>query len=1606
MPTMFSTACRRGSFRRVLSLCLPLLLLPLAAARSQVNVLTYQNDNARTGQNLAETALTPANVTAASFGKLYSLPVDGYVYAQPLYVSHVNIGGTFHNLLLIATEHDSVYAFDADNMAGTNAAPAAPLWQTSFLNAAAGVTTVNNNDTGTGDIKPEIGITGTPVIGLGAPDISGGTTGSLYVVAKTKENGAYFQRLHALDLATGLDRIAPTVIAATVPGTGDGKGEVAFNALVENQRSGLVLSGNVLYLAFASHGDNGAYHGWVLAYNPTTLAQLGAYNTTPNGSEGGIWMSGAAPAADNSGNLFYITGNGSFNANTKGTEYGMSFQKLSSTLFVQDYFSDKAEMVNNGSDQDQGSGGVMLLPDSAGNPLHPHLLVGCGKSGNMFLLDRDNLGGFNLSTDNVVQQISIKGAWSNPAFWNGSIYYQASGQYTQDSLKQFSVTSGALSSTAVSESSDVSTFPGSTPTISASGTTNGIVWTINSSAYNNGSPILYAHDATNVSIELYDSTQNTLRDRPAGNAVKFSVPTVANGRVYFGAQYNVNVYGLLKAQPTPIISSSGSGKVGDTVTLTEALSGTALYYTTDGTTPTQASILYTAPFVVTAPETITVVSFASGYAPSSAASRYFGAAPIAPIVTATPGDTKVMLSWPVSAGATGYNVKRSTVNGGPYATLPSGANITASSYTDAGLTNGTTYYYVVSAVNPYGESANSAQTAATPTAPSSVPPAPTKLAAVAGSSQVTLTWNAAASAAGYKIYRGTSAGAEATAPLASGITGTTYTDAAIVSGTTYYYKVTAANSVGEGPASNEASATPTAPTTVTLINYPTFTGATGLQLNGTATLSGSRLRLTDGGSYEAASAFYATKVSAQNFTDSFQVQMTNPQADGFTVCLQAGAPTALGANGGSLGYQNIPSSVAVKFDLFSNIGEGVNSTGLYMNGAIPTTPAIDLTPSGLNLHSGNILSIVLSYDGTTLTVKETDTVTGATATQTYLLNLAATVGSSQVYAGFTGGTGGLSVTTDILNWTYTVTNAVPTVLTTIAVTPATAAVTAGSTQAFSATGYDQYGTALSPQPVFAWSVDSGGAGSINGSSGLFTAGSVSGTATVRATSGAISGLATVTITGPPSSPTGLTATAYSPNEIDLAWTNTSSSQTGLKLIRTVGGVSTTFTLAGTATTYADTGLSPQTAYTYTLAAVGPGGTSAPAGPVSATTPNAPPTQASNLTATVLSPTQIHLTWTDNSNNETGFNIYRKTGTAGFFSLITTAPASPGVGGTVSYNDTGLIPGTYYEYHLKAVNAIGEAGDFAGTNTTTWASAPTALTAVPGSGQVTLSWTPPTGAVTSYTVTYGLASGAETTAVAGITGTSTTLTGLTLGKTYYFLVSAVNAGGTGPASNEASATLTATTAVTLINYPTFTGATGLQLNGAAALSGSRLRLTNGRVYEAASAFYATKVSAQNFTDSFQVQMTNPQADGFTVCLQAAAPTALGIYGAGLSYQNIPKSVAVKFDLYSNSGEGVNSTGLYVNGAIPTRPATSLTPSGLNLHSGNILSIVLSYNGTTLTVKETDTVTGATATQTYPLNLAATVGSTQVYAGFTGATGGLGVTTDILNWTYTTPPAPGP
>ena len=1294
------------------------------------NVLTWRYDNTHQGQNTQETILTPANVNTNTFGKLFSYTVDGQVYAQPLYVGNLTLPNqTTHNVIFIATEHDSVYAFDADNNGGANSGP---LWKASMIStahgAASGATTVPAADVSTQDLHPEIGISSTPVIDI--------NTSTIFVVAKSKENGKYVQRLHALSILDGSERSgSPVSISASVPGTGSGSsgGTLSLSTLWQLNRPALGLFNGHIYIAFGAHGDNGPWHGWVLVYNETTLAQTGAMCTSPNGSGDAVWMSGAGLPIDTvsaNGRAFLATGNGdmtSYPPLSNNVDFGESVLRydLSNGGFaISDAFTVYNQSSLSGSDLDQGSGGVLLLPDQPG--AHPHELIQVGKEGRILVINRDSLGGYAGSgagrNTNILQDItnalqSDHGLWSTPAYWNGNVYMWAE----NDVLKVFPLTSGALPNRATAQSSVTSSFPGATPVVSSNGTQNGIVWALETDLYNsNGSSILYAFNATNIGQELYGSNQNSTRD-DAGPAVKFAVPMVTNGKVYVGAGGQVDVYGLLNGvqpAPAPVISpSGGTYSAAQQVTLTDTLNGAAIYYTTDGSTPTTGSKVYTGSFQVSTDATVQAIASATGY-----------------------------LQSPVASATYTFNTQTPTPQFSPAA----GTYTTAQAVTISDSTQGAVIYYTTDGSNPTTSSTQY-------TAPISV-----------------------SSSAVIKAFA-----------TFSGLTN-----------------------------SNVATASYTIQPNGTGINYGNgFSSVAGLTLNGSATnVDDTRLQLTTGLTNQAGSAFYNTPVNIQNFTTDFAFQLSLAQADGFTFTIQNVGPTALGGIGGGLGYgpnpntgtpAGIAKSVAIKFDFYSNSGEGTDSTGLYTNGAEPILPAIDMTSSGVFLNSGDAIAAHMTYDGVNLILTLTDAVVNKTFTHTFPINIPATIGSNTAYVGFTGGSGGLTSSQKILTWTLT-------------------------SQAGSVTQTP----ALSP------------------AGGTFTTAQ-----SVTLSDGTPGAVIYYTIDG--STPT-TSSTVYT------SAINVDSGSVTIKAIAQATGFS--------------------------------------ASSVGSATYNIQPTATATPT---FSP-----------------------GTGTYTSAQSVTISDATAGAVIYYTTDGSTPTTSSAVYSSSIQVS--------TSSTLQA-----LATAPGFAQSAVG-----------TAAYVIQSGGS-------------------GNINF-------AGG-------------------------FPSATGLQLNSVANVNSSHfLEITNGGQSEAGSAFWITPVNIQAFTTNFTFQLASAVADGFTFTIQNAGPTALGGIGGGLGYgpnpgtgtpAGIAKSVAIKFDIYSNAGEGADSTGVFINGAVPTTPAIDLTSSGIVLSSGDTIAAQLVYNGTTLTLNLTDTVTNDTFSQTFTVNIPSTVGANTAYVGFTGGTGGSTAIQNIKTWTFT-------
>jgi len=509
-------------------------------ASSATDVVTYHNDIARTGQNLQEIILTTSNVNSSSFGKLFTFPVDGIIDAQPLYLSAVSIPGKgTHNVAYAVTENDSVYAFDAD--LGT------PLWHVSVLESGE----VPSDDRGCSQISPQIGITSTPVI-----DRTSGPHGTIYVVAMSKNSNStqYFQRIHALDITTGQEEFGgPVAVQAKYPGTGDNShnGYVVFNPEQYAERQGLLLLNGVIYTGWTSHCDNRPYTGWLIGYSESTLAQTSVLNLTPNGSEGSIWQNGNGIASDGQ-SLFFLDANGTFDTTLNGKgfpnkgDYGNAFLKVSTKnnkLHVVDYFNMYNTVQESDDDEDLGSGGALVLPamkDSRGN-IH-YLAIGAGKDQNIYVVDRTNMGKFNPNNNNAVYQeidgVLGGGEWASCAYFDGSVYFGPVG----NRLLQFRFSKAWLSTSPHSRSVASFIYPGTTPSVSANGTSNGIVWAIE---HSDPEDVLHAYNAWNLANELYNSSQARHNRDQFGTASHFGTPMIVNGKVYVGTVNGVAVFGLL-----------------------------------------------------------------------------------------------------------------------------------------------------------------------------------------------------------------------------------------------------------------------------------------------------------------------------------------------------------------------------------------------------------------------------------------------------------------------------------------------------------------------------------------------------------------------------------------------------------------------------------------------------------------------------------------------------------------------------------------------------------------------------------------------------------------------------------------------------------------------------------------------------------------------------------------------------------------------------------------------------------------------------------------------------------------------------------------------------
>jgi hypothetical protein len=719
-----------GSIRLI---ALATVLLPAAVLRGQPGVLTWHNDSARTGQNLAETFLTPANVNSTTFGRLATLTVDGKVDAQPLYVPGLTIPNQgVHNVLYVATEHGSLYAFDADTFA--------QLLKVSLL--AANETPASVSCT---QVTPEIGITGTPAI-----DLQAGPHGMIFAVSQSQDASLNFHhRLHALDLPTLTEQLGgPVNIAATYPGSG---AENTFNVTEHVARPALLILNGLVYTSWGSHCDSGNYAGWILSYSETTLAQVGVLNVVPNGSEGGIWSAGSGPAADANGNIYALIGNGTFDPTLNASgfpgrgDYGNSMVKVSTSgaLSVVDYFTMSNTVSESNADTDFGSAGLMLLPpldNGTGTGTDVSLAVGAGKDHNIYVVNQANLGKFNSNADSIYQQLSGAlpgGTWSSPAWFNGNLYYAGAG----DNLRQFTFIKGSFSLTGTSSAQF--SFPGATPSISANGISNGIVW-----AMQNLTPaVLHAYSAANFPTELYNSNQAPNNRDQFGAGNKYIAPTVVNGKVYVGTTTGVGVFGLF---PSISIAKSHTGS------FTQGQQGASYTLTVSnaaGVSPTTSAVTVT--------ETIPTGLTLSGMSGSGWTCPTGGnTCTRSDALPANSSYPAIIVTVNVAANAPASVTNTATVAGGG----------------DSTTTNKT---------------ANDVTNISTPLTGPPALSSPTNSAAGV-SLTPSLSWTAVSGATSYDVYFG----ASSPPPLVTNVTVTSYAPAALVANTTYYWQVVAKNSAG------------------------------------------------------------------------------------------------------------------------------------------------------------------------------------------------------------------------------------------------------------------------------------------------------------------------------------------------------------------------------------------------------------------------------------------------------------------------------------------------------------------------------------------------------------------------------------------------------------------------------------------------------------------------------------------------------------------------------------------------------------------------------------------------------------------------------------------
>ncbi|CAN5423813.1 hypothetical protein BH11ARM2_BH11ARM2_33600 [soil metagenome] len=1001
-----------------------LLSVVAATTSAQQAVLTQHNDNLRTGAVLTETKLNTTNVRVGKFGKLFTRKVDGQLYAQPLYYPKLQIGDKVRNVVYCATMHDSVYAFDANDPVAEK-----PLWHRSFINGTT-ITTIPFQDlVGWADITPEIGILSTPVI-----DPANGT---MYLVVRTLEGDPnvdtnYKQRLYALDIKTGKNKRNPVELSGTFPGNGDqsnGQGMNVYNGRRQNQRPAITLANGRLYIASASHGDTRPYHGWILAYDEATLNYVGAFNTTPNGGLGGLWMSGQGPAIDEQGNLYVITGNGPFDPSVGN--YGDSVLKLDKDLNLLDYFTPFNQANLENWDEDLGSVGLLLIPGT-------DLALAGSKESKFYLMNRSNMGKFHAGDDSNVRQWVYAGAGhihGAPVYYNGPagrhVYVWSEG----DHLKSFGITDDDLLTTEPTNVGQVIAadgMPGAFLSVSANfaqpGT--GIVWASlprDGNANQQTVPgVLRAYDAATLE-EIWNSRENPVTD-DVGMFAKYSPPTVADGQVFLGTfSGELAVYGLIPAHkpaaPLGLDTQPGESRVKLTWKTTPLATSFDVLRGPKGGTLSKIKSSVTA---TTYTDLTGEIGVSYDYAVR--ARNAYGQSENSSVVTAASMAPLFTAALPASGDAYVGVGAMATKNFGKDGVIILDAN------------SASRYRYGFIKFNlanlPKGEIAQ-AKLVMTGSRIGDTVSNDDLFTVDDDWDENTLTWD---NMPRFQQLLGTVQVDKTVAPREWDVTAylkslqaggapqanfglvmqprgkeepDTYNGKRIVD--TFFSREAKANQptlvVSTRPVINLAAG---------------FTKTTNLTFQGTSKLADGHLRLIDYDYSTASSTFWTTKMQVDRFRTKFRFQITDPGADGLMFVIQANATNAVGPSGGGLGFGpdtsgnggGIPKSVGIKWDIYNNSGEGENSTGVYLNGSAPTTPAVDLSGTGIDLHSGHVFDATITYYGPTLHVVTTDTQTCASAAQSYPVDIVGTLGKSIGWVGFTAGAGGLSGKFDILNWTY------------------------------------------------------------------------------------------------------------------------------------------------------------------------------------------------------------------------------------------------------------------------------------------------------------------------------------------------------------------------------------------------------------------------------------------------------------------------------------------------------------------------------------------------------------------------------------------------------------